>query len=144
MKNLPDAISHPLLTLSGDPQMFSKQTPKEVTYKTTKNPDVIIKHKFTGETFAVECKYRSEIRYDPEKNIHYIQWSTPEQITRYKNFSKTENTPVFIVIGIGGNPKDPEHVFCIALNDIKYPKIYESIFEKIPKKSFMYRNGILF
>ena len=44
------------------------------TNKTTKNPDVIRKHTFTGETFAAECKHRSEIRYDPEKNIHCIQW----------------------------------------------------------------------
>ena len=37
------------------------------TNKTTKNPDVIRKHTFTGETFAAECKHRSEIRYDSEK-----------------------------------------------------------------------------
>lgn len=69
----------------------------------------------------------------------------PEQISRHKNFSKTENIPVFIVLGTRGDPKDPEHVFCIPHNNIKYPEIYESIFEKIiPKRSSVYRNGNLF
>lgn len=115
------------------------------TNKTTKNPDVIRKHTFTGETFAAECKHRSEIRYDPEKKHPLHPMVNPEQISRHKNFSKTENIPVFIVLGTRGDPKDPEHVFCIPHNNIKYPEIYESIFEKIiPKRSSVYRNGNLF
>ena len=82
------------------------------------------------------------------KNIHNSQWSSPEQISRYKNISKTENIPVFIVLGTGGDPKEPEHVFCIPHNTIKCPEIYESIAEKfekiIPKKTSVYRNGSLF
>lgn len=130
--------------LSGEPLIFSKQTSQEVP---TKQPKPRRYQKTHIHRRNIRSRMQTPIRNPlrPRKKHPLHPMVNPEQISRHKNFSKTENIPVFIVLGTRGDPKDPEHVFCIPLNDIKYPEIYESIFEKIiPKRTSVYRNGILF
>ncbi len=62
-------------------------------------------------------------------------------------FSKKNKMPVFVVLGLGGKPKDPGQCFCIPLSIAKYPEIFPSILEKherVPKnKKFFWKNGKL-
>lgn len=116
------------------------------TVESDKNPDFIVRYKPRRERFAVECKYRS--RYVPSKKIdkNVIAWSYPEQIQRYQNFSEKNGIPVFIVIGMMGNPDKPQYMYCIPLEEANYPEIFPSVFGKYrrsPGKSFFWNNGIL-
>ena len=110
------------------------------------NPDFIITDRYTGKKFAIECKYRSE-PYQLENSEKFaIRWSTDEQLSRYKAFEKERQIPIFIVIGCLGTPKKPNVIFAIPLSDLKYPIVYDSIFEKFDRfadKPFYYRNGLL-
>ncbi len=63
--------------------------------------------------FAVECKWRSKF-----KNKQ-ITWATEEQADIYRKFEKEKDMPVFVVIGVGGTPSDPEQVYAVPLRVLK-------------------------
>lgn len=72
-----------------------------------------------------------------------LKWSYSEQIKRYKQFSQERKIPVFIVIGLGGEPDEPEYMFCIPLEEAKYPELFTSILEKFERPSdrnFFWKN----
>jgi hypothetical protein len=80
------------------------------------------KHKF-----AVECKWRKEFLYGK------INWAKDRQIYSYEEFEYRFGIPVFIAIGIGGEPSNPEKLFVTPLQNIsKYTEVYES--DLIPYK----------
>ncbi len=62
--------------------------------------------------FAVECKWRTAI-YNNE-----LEWANDRQLDTYKQFESANNTPVFVIIGIGGKPSNPNEIYCIPLRDI--------------------------
>ncbi|MBW2331009.1 MAG: hypothetical protein JRF30_08800 [Deltaproteobacteria bacterium] len=82
--------------------------------ESTKNPDIEIELSVrdTKKIFAVESKWRRSYF----KNG--IQWARKEQIYNYKRYSEKNNIPVFVVIGVGKNPENPEDVFVIPLDDL--------------------------
>ena len=80
--------------------------------ESTKYPDIEFSLKDTKKLFAVECKWRRGYF----KNG--IQWARKEQIFIYKCYSEENNIPVFVVIGVGRYPDNPEDVFVIPLDDL--------------------------
>jgi len=60
--------------------------------------------------FAVECKWRKEFKSG------IIKWAKSHQIKAYKDFSKSTLMPVFIAIGVGGEPSAPERLFVMPLH----------------------------
>ena len=78
--------------------------------------------------FAVECKWRSKFDEDGK-----IRWAERRNINSYKTFQSRNGIPVFIAIGIGGEPSKPELLFLTPLNYIdRYCHVYSS--ELIPYK----------
>lgn len=63
--------------------------------------------------FAVECKWRSKFKNEQ------IQWATEEQADIYRKFEKEKDMPVFVVIGVGSSPSDPERVYAVPLKALK-------------------------
>ena len=112
-------------------------------------PDFIFRYKPTGERFAVECKYRSSLNSED-----MLEWSSPQQLQRYRQFEYENRIPVFIVIGLEGVMEDDYEgeesvtfMFNIPLNAAKYPKLYPSVFEKYERpydKPFFWKNGVLY
>lgn len=103
-------------------------------------PDLMIRYIPTGEIIYVECKFRSGLYEDK------LHWSNPEQLKRYQNFARESRSPFFVVIGFGRGPSDPERMFCIPLEEARYPALYPSVFEKFernPEKNFFWKNGFL-
>jgi hypothetical protein len=103
-------------------------------------PDLTLRYVPTGEIFDVECKFRSDLY---EGKLH---WSRPEQLKRYQDFARESRSPFFIVIGLGGDPSYPERMFCIPLEEARYPALYSSVFEKFernPEKNFFWKNSVL-
>jgi hypothetical protein len=62
--------------------------------------------------FAVECKWRNE--FDNGK----ITWAKQKKISVYKQYERESNIKVFVAIGIGGEPCNPEKLFVSPLQDI--------------------------
>ena len=106
------------------------------------NPDLVMRYNYKNidERFCIECKFRSNL-YKGK-----LSWSNHSQIERYKNYANEKDLPVFIVIGLGGYPDNPDRMFCIPLEEAKYPALYPSVFEKFERdagKPFFYRDGML-
>lgn len=111
-----------------------------------KQPDFIIRYKPKEERFAVECKWRSNPYKSEKLDGLVVNWSNHEKIKQYQKFEKEESIPVFIVIGLGGEPGNPNKMFCLPLSEAKYPEMFLSVlykYERPPKKAFFWRDNIL-
>ncbi len=101
------------------------------------NPDLeLIFSRYKKHHFAVECKWR-------EKFIEgIITWASNNQIFSYLDFENRNRIPVFIAIGIGGEPSRPERLFVTPLRNIEmYSEIYEADlipYKKRPTSKFFY------
>lgn len=103
------------------------------------NPDLVIRCKKSKQKFAVECKFRSNLYWNKEHKAGMLQWSSSAQMRRYREYQKEEDIPVFVVIGLGGLPANPECMFCIPLNEAKYADLFPSFlnqYKRNPSKRF--------
>ena len=91
------------------------------------NPDFVFREKTAGKTFAVECKYRSS--YATGNRGDDGIWWDKIQGERYLRYSQQKNIPVYVAIGIEGNPKSPKIIALIPIDVIQ-----KSYFKFIPKK----------
>lgn len=101
------------------------------------HPDFVFIHRKTNQKIAVECKYK-------EKEYERILWAYEDQIEHYQDFSAKEKMPVFVIIGIGGRPKNPKRMFLAPLLLVKYPDVkmdYLRKFERDPKRPFLLDNN---
>ncbi len=64
--------------------------------------------KFTVR-YWLECKYRSAIE---------TAYLDKEQIDRFRSVEVDEGYPVFVIIGVGGQPDSPEEMYLMALDEI--------------------------
>ena len=106
---------------------------KGLYVESDKNPDLRLRYKWKGkdEQFAVECKYRSYLYRNKKFNNQYmLNWTYPAKIKQYNEYSRKNKIPVFIVVGLGGEPDNPEGLFCIPLEEAKYPNLFTNVLEK--------------
>lgn len=104
----------------------------------SKLPD--LEYQFTlkkhTERFAVECKYRSSALNG------IVEFANDKQLKRYQEYAKEKEFPVFIVLGVGGQPDKPERLFIIPAPKISSGKLsWKDLqpFEKYPpEKNFFY------
>ena len=80
-------------------------------------PDLLMEHIPTRNRFAIECKYRS-----PPKG-NRLQWARTDQLQTYRDYETREMVPVFVAIGIGGEPNSPSSLFIMRLERMKYPDV---------------------
>ncbi len=78
------------------------------------DPDFTFGHKDTGYIFSIECKYRNKFREDDR-----IYWVKRRNLDWYKKFEEEENHDVYVVMGVGGKPENPNSLFLIPLKDIE-------------------------
>jgi hypothetical protein len=84
--------------------------------------------------FAVECKWRKGF-FD-----YKLEWAKPYQIANYKNYEAANGIRVFVVIGIGGLPENPESLYIIPLS-----RISDSIFSEYHLRPYLrYKKGNFF
>lgn len=95
-------------------------------------PDLEMKLSLKGKEhiIAVECKWRSSFNEEGK-----IKWSYPEQIKRYNSFSASRQIPVFVFIGIGGTPGDPDKLYIVPLKRLSSHYISRNELSKYEMKS---------
>ena len=105
--------------------------------ETSLEPDLTLELKLGDNRypFAVECKWRSE----PKSN--FIDFGKDDQLRRYQQFSNDKDIPTFIVLGVGGEPSNPEQVYVIPVD--RFSKGNQHIhnlkqFQKVDDKWFFY------
>lgn len=86
--------------------------------------------------FAIECKWRSEFKNG------WVEWAGEEQADHYRQFEKEKGIPVFVMLGIGGTPSNPEEVYAIPLRVLKHNKAKQDYIEPFKRedvqKNFYY------
>lgn len=78
-------------------------------------PDFLIEEVETKRHIAIECKWRQKLNYTTMMDLF-----SPEQLISYHDFSKERNLPVFIVLGIGGIPCEPNNVYIVPLDNATF------------------------
>lgn len=87
----------------------------------TLKPDFKFRCKQTQQEFYVEAKFRSG--FNARDMIEVISYN---QIERFKILQKEENTPIYIAVGYGGFPDNPDYVSLIPLDELSYLELYAS------------------
>ena len=96
--------------------------------ESSKHPDFLFRDKWAKKEFYVEVKYRSGFYNDK------VEWCKNfDQLKRYQAINRTK--PVFLTLGLSGEPSRPEYVFLIPMNDLKYTGLFKSFLKnyEIPR-----------
>ena len=75
------------------------------------NPDFVFRYR--QNEFAVECKWREKLSRDWCQDLFPTR-----RIENYKHFSEVRHMPVTIILGVGGEPCNPEFLYKIPLEEI--------------------------
>ena len=73
-------------------------------------PDFVFE--YDGKQFAVECKWRSHLPKDIEKEL-----LPAERMASFQQFSTERCMPVYLLLGIGGLPNDPDNLYFTRLDE---------------------------
>lgn len=71
-------------------------------------PDLIFE--YDGHPFAIECKWRSHMPKDIEKEL-----LPADRQVFFQHYSSEHNMPVFLLLGTDGLPCEPEALFLVSL-----------------------------
>lgn len=82
-------------------------------------PDLRFVEIATGRSFWVECKFRAHVGPKWE-----VEWCSREQLTRYKRTMHKFDEKVFIAMGLGGTPQDPERIYILDLDRINFTTLF--------------------
>lgn len=74
------------------------------------NPDLVFCH--DGQPFAIECKWRKRMPIDIEKEL-----LSPDRQDYFRQYSKEHKTPVYLLLGIGDIPADPDNLHFVPLSE---------------------------
>lgn len=90
-----------------------KVAPNGTYAESNKYPDVQVALSLHGKEypFAMECKWRNSFM---GANVDISE----AQLGRYRNFEREQKMPVFLVLGIGGQPNAPNELYCIPLRNL--------------------------
>lgn len=88
-------------------------------------PDYKFRDKSSSIPFWVECKYRSS-----RVNDGSVVWTDRDHLERYQNIQKESKTKVYVILGLGGKPDNPDSLYLFDTECIRYPKLYPSTLRK--------------
>ena len=84
----------------------------DVCPESNRHPDFVFSYQ-QSHCFAVECKWRERLTANIEKDL----FST-DKLAIYQQFSDERLMPVSVVLGVGGEPCQPELLYIIPLSEI--------------------------
>lgn len=77
--------------------------------KNNSAPDLVFE--YDGKPFAVECKWRNHLPKDIEKEL-----LPAERMTSFWQFSTDRHMPVYLLLGIGGLPNEPDSLYFTCID----------------------------
>jgi hypothetical protein len=82
--------------------------------KSSRNPDLVYEFRIkdTARKFAIECKFRSRLINDS------VTLMSEEKYNIYKAYHQNSE-PVYIALGLGGTPYNPEKFYLIPFSNVK-------------------------
>lgn len=83
----------------------------DICPESNRHPDFVFGYQ--GKGFAVECKWREKLSPNMEKDLF-----PADKLAIYQQFSAERIIPVFIVLGVGGEPSNPELLYNIPLSKV--------------------------
>ncbi len=95
---------------------------KEDYIASSKKPDFLFKSKASSAEFFIEAKFRSKFQ------DQVLEWGKFFQLKRYQEIDRV--TPVYIIIGLGGQPSLPERAFLIPVKHLKFVRLYPGFLQK--------------
>ena len=122
-----------LIDWRGD-KKFKNVSPESNTY-----PDLQydFSHDGYSHRFAIECKYRNIYNVLKNGKLSISDY----QLKNYRRFQDNNKIPVYLVIGLGVDPKSVYELYIVPLNDIKscvIPYSYLMRYYRHPKKRFYF------
>lgn len=94
----------------------SYESNKNDFIESTLKADFKFRHNLTGKEFYVEAKWRQNLYYE------HLEFSYPDQLKRYKTYSK--QVPFYVVIGLGGTANNPDKIFMENIDQLYSHKIH--------------------
>jgi hypothetical protein len=102
--------------------------------ESNKYPDLVLEYKPSSASFAVECKWRSNW-WQKNDGKESIDWAGgAKKLENYNDYSTNNRIPVFVVIGIGGEPNNPNELFVVPLKALKYRYVEKNYLSGFLKK----------
>lgn len=89
-------------------------------------PDFTFRDRLTKREFYVEAKFRTKM-YDGK-----IIWCNDKQLQRYRQYHKEK--PVFIILGMGQDAKNPDSLYLMLLDEAKYKGLFQNYAEQFEIK----------
>lgn len=91
--------------------------------ESSKFPDMVfqISHNDVEMKFAVECKYRAKLTGNTIVGAR--------NLSSYRKYASMTNQIVFIMIGVGGKPSEPEMIYLVPLHKIEPDSLTKSTLE---------------
>jgi len=98
----------------------SDKTVDDIFPLMSKFPDLEFYFESKSESFhfAVECKWRDHF------TNNYITLDK-FQLENYRHYQQVTDTPTFIILGVGNNPRNPTNVYILSLSDVESEKFHE-------------------
>lgn len=85
------------------------------------NPDLVLE--YDDRPFAIECKWRSHMPKDISKEL-----MPPSRAALFEKYAIKHRMPVFLLLGIGGLPSDPDVLYVSRLD---MPDSVDSIYKNV-------------
>ena len=73
-------------------------------------PDLVFE--YDGHPFAIECKWRNHMPKDLEKEL-----MSADRYTFFKQYAEEHAMPVYLLLGIGGLPSEPDNLYLTLLSE---------------------------
>ena len=117
----------------------NSQSQNETRYaEDTLKPDFKFRCRKTQQEFYVEAKFRSKFNINDK-----IEVITYGQIERFKELQNRENIPIYIAVGYGGTPNNPNYVSLIPLNNLDYLELYASFLRRFNIEKELVNSSLL-
>lgn len=103
-------------------------------------PDIVARDRKTGAVMGIECKFRST------HVLGRISWAKEYQLKKYERFREKAGCPLFIVIGLGGEPEKPDYLYCVPLWQAAHNRLDASSIKRYrrnPQRPFEWESGQL-
>jgi len=86
--------------------------------ETLKEPHFKLKSRFSDLVIYADGKYNKR------QNDPMIEWCEPAEFKRYQELDC--QIPVYVLIGEGPDPSEPEHVYLFPVRNVRYNRILRS------------------